>query len=270
MVVGVMGFETAAGLAEILDLVLLQSAGRYALHDPAERQRSYRELRRLFVALQPAIRPDAALEIGAYGAELSMALAREGIAVHAFEANGARHARCVGAIAESGLPVRYHHAAICAVDGLVPFHAAPDPARAAPDRRAGANSLLPALRLGTAVETDEVRGVTLAGYLAAQELTGAPFSAVIDVEGALAELLAGAGRSFEQCRALLVEVEDRPTWQGQMLAHEATEAFRDQGLFPVARDFRRPYRHNLLMLQRSLMQDAEIRKILTAHFQLSG
>ena len=50
----------------MLELMLLQSAARFGLHDPAERERSSRELRRLFVALQRAVQPAFALDIGAY------------------------------------------------------------------------------------------------------------------------------------------------------------------------------------------------------------
>lgn len=257
----------ATGLGEVLDLVLLHSAGRYRLADAAERERSARDLRRLFLSLQRVIAPEVVLEIGAYGAELSLALAHEGFATHAFEANSARHARCVAAVARSGLGVAYRHAAVGAIDGVVTFNASAD---GVAERRAGANSLLRPLRDSVALAPETVPGVTLDGYLAEQGLAGRDFCAALSVSGGLGLFLDGAPRSLDDCRAALVEVEDREIWQDQMRAPEAVAAFLDRGLVPVARDFRRPAQYRILFLARDVLRVGEVRLMLAEHLQRAG
>lgn len=259
--------NSATGLGDLLEIVLLHSAGRYDLRQATERERSARELRRLFLALQRVIAPDVVLEIGAYGAELSLALAHEGFAAHAFEANSARHARCVAAVARSGLSVRYRHAAVGAVDGVVTFNSSAD---GAPERRAGANSLLRPLREALALAPETVPGVTLAGYLAEQGLAGRGFSAAISVAGGLGLFLDGAGQALDTCRAALVEVEDRAIWQDQMRAPEAVAAFLDRGLVPVARDFRRPAQYRVLFLAQEALRSGDVRLMLAEHLQRAG
>lgn len=252
-------------LGEMLELMLLQSASRFGLHDPSERERSSRELRRLFVALQRAAQPAFALDIGAYGAEIALELARTGIPVHAFEANASHHARCATAIAGSGLPIQYRQAAVGGEDGLVPFHARPDRPGAAAERRAGANSLLMPLREGVQIETVTISCTRLDSYFARQGLTGQAFSASVDIAGALGPMLDGAGQVFDLCASALVVVEDRAIWSGQMLAPEAVVAFLDRGLVPVARDFRRRYQYAMLFLRRDLLRLAEVRLVLADH-----
>lgn len=253
-----------------MDLVLLHSADRYDLRRDEERQRSRRELRRLFVAIQAALRPEVGLEIGAYGAEISLALARNRIPMHAFEPNGAKHARCAGAVQGSGLPIRYSAVAVGGSEGLVTFHASTEAAGATADRRAGANSLLPPCRQINGCEAVTVPSVTLAGYLDRHGLADVPFSAAISVGGALGPLFAGAGAAFERCLSALVEVEDRAIWQGQMLAPEAVAALAARGLIPVARDFHRPFQYSLLLLRPEGLRNAEVRLLLAEHLQRGG
>ena len=64
-----------------------------------------------------------------------------------------------------------------------------------------------------------------------------PLALWIDVEGLAHEALAGAGRILAGLvRAVFVEVETKPLWEGQRLFAEVRDSLVKHGLHPVARD----------------------------------
>lgn len=253
------------GHADLLELMLLQTAVRYDLRQKAGRQRSCRDLRNLFLRMQKVLRPEIALELGAFRAEFSLAMAREGIPAHAFEANLHNHAACAEAIAATGLPVAYRNEAIGDRDGSVTFSIKRSIAGRPVEPVVGNNSIMRVARDDIDYETVSVPCVTLAGFLAREGLSQRSFSAWIDLEGALGPLLAGAGRAFDTCLSLHVELEDRQFWEGQMTAPEAVAAFLRLGLVPVARDFERPYQYNMIFVNRSLLAQPDLRHLLALH-----
>lgn len=251
--------------ADLLELMLLQTAVRYDLRQKAGRQRSCRDLRQLFLRIQRVIRPDIALELGAFRAEFSLAMARDGIPAHAFEANPHNHAASAPAIAATGLPVTYHNEAIGDRDGSISFRIKRSIAGRPVEPGVGNNSILRVARDDIDYETVTVPCVTLDGFLAREGLAQRSFSAWIDLEGALGPLLSGAGRAFDNCLSLHVELEDRQIWEGQMTAPVAVAAFLDLGLVPVARDFERPLQYNMIFVRRGLLGHPDLRHLLALH-----
>ena len=254
-----------AGLGDVLELMMLQSAGRYDLSQKTERQRSNADLRALFIGLQPALRPEFVLELGAFRAEFSVAMARAGIPAHAFEANPYTYDECAPAIAETGLPVVYRNEAVSDRPGPVTFRIKRRMGGRELGPVLGSNSLLEVSRPGVDYEEVTVAGVTLDGYLDRAGLTGRPFSGWIDLEGALGQMFGGAGRAFDGCLSLMVEVEDRQKWKGQMIAPDVVEAFLGRGLVPVARDFEWRGQYNVVFLRRDLLRSGHVRLSLERH-----
>ncbi|MBS0564813.1 MAG: FkbM family methyltransferase [Proteobacteria bacterium] len=260
--------KPAATDLPLMDLMLLQQAQNYDLNDSGSRRKSRDDLQQLFYGLQKVLKPQAVLEIGAYRAEFSVRMARAGIEAHAFEANPYNHGKFADEIAATGYPVRYQNCAMSDRDGEVSFEI---------KRRVNGVEVSPGARNNSLMrrapdfgeveyETVTVPSVRLATYLARHGLAGRTFSAWIDVEGALGRVMAGFGGALANCLSLIVEVEEIPYWDGQMLYAQAMAAFRGEGFLPVARDFESRFQHNIVFLRAPLLQDPAVRLLLAGHF----
>ena len=82
-----------------------------------------------------------------------------------------------------------------------------------------------------------MRAVTLDGFLG--DVSNLANAMWIDVEGALALVFDGAGRTLRNCQALYVEMESSARWEGQMIDTDVVSSLSAYGLKPVLRDIQK-------------------------------
>lgn len=249
----------------LLDLMLMQQARLFDLSNRKGRLESRDRLQRLFIDLQALIQPSMTLEIGAMGANFSRSMAARGIPGFAFEANPYTFRRFKEPLSKAAPTLSYRHCAISDVDGEVTFEVKSQIKDQPVALDLGNNSLLKRQDDHGVIKYESVTvpSLTLDSFLAAEGLTDRSFSAWIDVEGALSKVTGGVTTALSHCQSLLVELEDLPYWDGQMLYHEATSWFVGQGLVPVARDFEGPHQFNVMFLRAERLQHPKIRLALT-------
>lgn len=263
--------ETAVSRADLVrlqDLVLLQQARLHRLSDRGSRRQSAEAVQRLFLDLQAVLQPAATLEIGALFAQFSQEMSRRGVEAHAFEANPYSHESFVRRLARRAPALKYHHLAISDADGEATFQIR-RAASGRPMRRATNNSLLARENPDTAYETVTVPASRLDTFLTRNGLEGKPFSAWIDVEGALGKVTAGFGTALQSCLSLIVEVEEKRFWQDQMLVHDVMAYMDGQGMVPVARDFEYRHQYNLVYLRKDVFARTDVRMLLSHYLSTS-
>jgi FkbM family methyltransferase len=232
-----------------------------------ERLGSRDRLQGLFLGLQDILKPEITIEIGAHAAPFSAKMALRGIEAHAFEANPYNHKAFARRLQRRSPLVKYHHLAIADSDGEVTFQVQESRGGEPLRKVAGTNSLLQRTAPGITYESVTVPSMRLDSFLAANGLEGRSFSAWIDVEGALSMVTAGFGAALRSCLSLIVEVEDRSFWQGQMLVHDAMRYFAGQGMVPMARDFERQHQYNLLYLRKDILARPEVEAATSAYLR---
>jgi FkbM family methyltransferase len=263
--------ETAASRADLVrmqDLVLMQQARLHRISDRGSRRQSAAALQTLFLDLQTVLQPALTLEIGALFAQFSQEMSRRGIEAHAFEANPYTHDAFVRRLARRAPALNYHHMAISDADGEATFQIR----RAASGRtmrKATNNSLLTRENPQTEYETVTVPASRLDSFLAGTGLGDRPYSAWIDVEGALSKVTAGFGTALRSCLSLIVEVEEKRFWQDQMLVHDVMDYMDGQGMVPVARDFEYRHQYNLLYLRKDVFARSDVRMVLSRYLSTS-
>ncbi len=87
----------------------------------------------------------------------------------------------------------------------------------------------------------------------------------IDVEGAIAQVLAGAEQVLAETDLLLCELESGSVWKDQALAVDVIQVLRDKGLIPVARDFQAAVQFNVLFIRESLLKQQAIQALLSGY-----
>lgn len=251
------------------DLALLHSASRFDLSDQKGRTESAKWLRELFISLVAALRPRVVLELGAAEASFSAqvrSLLDKG-EVHALEANPhlyRKHRREADAAG-----VRYHNLAVGPQDGRVSFKLGThkDGQELSPTKT---NNSILEKALDIQYRAIEVDMVTVDGFVDRQGLTDRSCAMWVDTEGLAYDVLCGAERTLKATRALLVEVEDKPFWIGQHLAHEVKALICEAGFIPVARDFEYTGQYNVLFLSREHFHDHYVRRVLEQAFAGKG
>lgn len=201
-------------------------------------------LEEVFAGLVPRLKPGAVLEVGAHEARFSRGVRRRlpEVPVIAFEANPKNHARFAARAAAAGID--YRHCAVADVEGELVFQV---PALPTGEQFSPRGSLMP-IEGFDHVEEQRVPAVTLDSLGLERTVLW------IDVEGAIGKIIAGGEATFGTALAVYVELEEDPSWPGQMLAHEALAAFARFGLVPVLRDVQRPAQFNVVLLRRSLVR----------------
>lgn len=199
------------------------------------------------------LRPAATLEIGAHEAKFSRVVRKwmEGRPVIAFEANPDVHARHLSRANAAG--VDYRNLAIARGAGRFTLHV--------PIRRGRVvESMGSLIRLGDAEghRTHEVETVALDSFGLGDAMLW------IDVEGAIADILAGAGETLRTAKAVFVEVEDEARWAGQMVSWDVIAALAAHGLYPVLRDIQRSWQYNLIFLRGDLLCDQRVDNVRSA------
>jgi FkbM family methyltransferase len=254
----------------MIDLLLLQNAAHYDVGNESERRRSNEDLISLFYMLQDRIRPELTVEIGAFNAKFSIDMRRRGFRAIALEANphNFEHFRKDPELASSG--VEYLHLAISGTDGFIDFQLQKKVAGVEADPVRGNNSILIRNTDGIEYDVINVPSASLAGFFRNHGLDGKSFSAWIDVEGAMGEVLDGADAALDSCLTLLVEVEQHRFWRDQRLVTHVMDLLIRRNLIPIARDFEYAHQYNMIFVRRELLESAVVRDALALYHSRVG
>jgi FkbM family methyltransferase len=209
------------------------------------------------------LKPPLTVEIGAFDARFSAEMRRRGIKPIAFEANPASFGLFRHMVDRE---IEYLHLAVTDHVGTVAFQIQTSVGGEPVSRRRGDNSLL--RRSATDVEYEEVQVpcTSLDAFFHDRGLQEAEFSAWIDVEGAVREVLLGADAALARCLALMIEVEDVAMWSNQWLSWQVFGHLLERGFVPVARDFEYPHQFNTVLLRNDVFRRAEVRDALERYF----
>jgi FkbM family methyltransferase len=218
----------------------------------------------------PGVRPTFTLEFGAFEANFSADMRRLGIRAIALEANpyNFEYFRNHPNLVESG--VEYLHTAVSNTEGHIEFHIQKALNGEAVDPVRGNNSLFIRAQDGVEYETVTVPSTSLAELFRKNGCAGQSFSAWIDVEGAIGDVLDGAGITFQTCMTVMVEVEQHRFWHGQKLVFDVMEFFMKRNLIPIARDFEYSHQYNLIFVRRELLERADVREAMAVYYSRIG
>ena len=257
--------------SECFDLLTLNTAVFYELDEKSDRRRSVRCLEKFFFKACGNLGPQVFIEAGAKDAS-SARRARSYLPsarIVAFEANPVNFDSFQADPKNTELDVEYLNYALSSSDGSVVFHVRTIDGLKAID---GQGSMLPRAREdGIETTSVEVAAVRLDRFFASTIDRPAERCAMwVDVEGALAPVLEGAGKLLDCVDLMFVEVEDRPIWEDQWLRQDVLAYLEGFGLVPVARDYQSRYQYNIVLARRDLLNNARFRFLLAEHLSRSG
>lgn len=250
-------------LNELRDFV----ASNYDLTQQSERRRSVSDAVDLMFALAKVANPSVCLEVGAFQATFSRRCAREfeSAAVLALEANPYNWDHFAPGMDPN---VEYILAAAAAEDGDVTFRVQRRKSQRDLERVRGDNSIMSRSQAGVEYEDVTVPGRALDSLMAERGLLGVPSVVWMDVEGAQGAVIAGGSRTIGSAHLLLIEVETRRFWEGQILEPEVHEILSGLGLVAVTMDFEYGTQHNILYSSAALLRSRNASATVEAH--LSG
>lgn len=222
---------------------------------PVGKQRLQQRFQDYFRWLCRRLGPAVVLEIGAHEASFSR-WARQTLPqarVLAFEANPHVHAKYAAEVTATG--VDYRNLAVGPVTGelelTLPLEIAGEP-RALDSRMA---SIAVHRKAGDSV-TVTVPSVRLDDHVTWGEEERAV--AWIDVEGANDAVLQSGPGVLDRLDAVHIEVEGRPTWEGQWLDTDVAHHLAGHGLVAVARDLQKPYQYNVIYVRDRLVHQPKV------------
>lgn len=194
----------------------------------------------MFLATVISLKPELVIEVGAHDATFSRQVkqALPDTQVLAFEANPDVFAAYRQSVTAEG--VDYRQNCVARTAGTVSFTI---PLKGAKPRDTMGSLLHLAEEAGAIAA--EVVAVTLDSVVGDAD----EFVLWIDAEGAAGDVLIGGAASLARCRAVLVEVETRPYWDGQMLDGQIFALLNEAGLVPVGRDVQRSWQYNAIFLR---------------------
>lgn len=254
-----------AHLLTMYDLSLLSNAPNYDLRERSERQRSVRDLEKLFFLAVKFRQPELFIEAGAKDARTSRRARQhlEDARIVAFEANPFVHERFRARNQRPEHRIEYHHLALSDGPGEVSFNVrkAPDGTPLADGR--GSLKEMAAYEHGT--ESVTVEATSLDRYFA--DWNGSGCALWIDVEGAAEQVLTGGARILSRADLVFIEVEDRDmwVWGPAWTTHDVIDHLFDRGLVPVARDYQARFQYNVLFASPTMLQDYRFRTYLALH-----
>lgn len=228
------------------------------------RKRVSRRLERNCVAIARHLKPEIVVEIGAHEGTFSrhMRTALPESRVIAFEANDKVFDKYRPIMTAAG--VDYLNLCIAEAPGRRTFTV---PITPTGRERHKMGSLLTHSRTLDS-RAFEVEAVRLDGFLG--EDAGRRNVIWLDVEGAVGDVLKGAGAALGACVGLFAELETVRRWDGQMIDVEVFAALADHGLFPVLRDFQKPGQYNALFLRGEGARDPVIAALARKFVRLSS
>lgn len=224
-------------------------ATHFDLWSKPGREKSVKALADFFFQLVKGVGPDLFIEAGAKDARVSRRARRylETSRIVAFEANPYTFGHFSAKNDNASLSVEYHNVALSDVPGELSFFLQSMRAGEPVAKTAGHHSILKRADVETERTEVSVRATTLDAFFA--DDTYQTCCIWMDVEGAVGLVLSGAARTLERTAFLMVEVEDRPLWQGQWLCPQVASFLHDAGFIAVARDFQSRYQYNLVFVR---------------------
>jgi FkbM family methyltransferase len=229
--------------------------GAASRSSPVGRRRLQRRFVDYFRWLCGQVDPAVVLEIGAHEAAFSR-WAREALPrarVQAFEANPHVHERYAAEVSAEG--VDYLHLAIGPHTGEIELNL--------PLEIAGETRTLDSHMASLEVHRQTGDSVTVTVPSARLDdqvsLTGEERAvAWVDVEGANEAVLRSGPAVLDRLDALHIEVERRPTWEGQWLDTDVAHHLAGHGLVPVARDLQKPQQYNVVYVRAELVHRSAV------------
>ena len=259
-----------ASITEIVrthELRMQAHAALFDLSDPKDRRNSAAALSNLFFTLVGALDPPLFIEGGAGNAAACLGVRNflPHARIVAFEANpyNIEHYRQKFDYAERR--VEYEPLALADAAGEVSFYVRKSVNGRSLPMVIGRNSLLKRAEPNTVYEEVKVQAVRLDDYFSPAAATNC--CVLIDVEGGAGKVIAGGKRLLSQTQLLMIEVEDRPLWEDQMLATQVLETLYPLGLVPVARDFEWwPNNYNIVCVREPLLVRPDVRLAIDHFF----
>ena len=249
-------------IIDYYDLALFNQASNYNLLDKKDRLRSVSDLEKLFFRIVTELSPSLFVEAGAKDASASRRARRHlsDARIVAFEANPHTYKRFSDPEKNNTQRIEYTHMALCDYTGDVTFNVRKIEGRASAD---GSGSLLKSQSADEDNIAVTVNCTRLDSFFDGHEADG--LTIWMDVEGANKPVLTGADKLFPKIKALFIEVQDRPLWEGQWLTRDVSTYLHSKGLVPIARDFQSRYLYNILYVQKDIIWQPRVRHFLSEH-----
>jgi FkbM family methyltransferase len=248
---------------------LAAAAAHYDLRNKQSRIQSARDLAGFFFRLVRALKPDLFVEVGAKDARTSVRARRylPDARVVAFEPNPHNFRRFDGEERLGG--IEFLPYAIADRNGPITFNVITGLNGEAMPVTTGQGSIHRRSDPTAVLEPVTVQAVTLDSFFADDAYGSAALW--IDVEGAQREVLVGAERVLAKTTCIIIELEDRPLWQGHWMRPQVLDFLAAAGFFPIARDFQSRYQFNYVFVREHLADSAEVRTELAYfHSAISG
>lgn len=264
-----MGSITRGDLLRFYETALHSQACHYDLHDRADRMASADDLAHFFFQIVRVSQPELFIEAGAKDARTSIRARRylENARIVAFEANPHNYARFrKNKELEQG-KIDYLNYALAEKTGTLTFRIKKERDGEKLNPIAGDNSILTRVEQGVVYEEVTVPSTSLDDYFEGNTKSCCLW---VDVEGATKEVLLGARRLLDQASFMIVEVEDRPIWEGQWLRKDLSPYLFDRGLVPIARDFQSRYQYNIIYVKDWMIDFDSFRNVLAFHHSNLG
>lgn len=256
---------TRHDLLRFYETALHAQACHYDLHDRADRTASADDLAHFFFQIVRVLQPELFIEAGAKDARTSIRARRylDHAEIVAFEANPHNFARFRENKKLEDGKIDYRNCALAERTGMLTFKIKKERDGEELDPIAGDNSIHSRVEQGVVYDEVTVPSTSLDDYF-----EGNPKSCClwVDVEGATKEVLLGARRLLDQASFMIVEVEDRPLWEGQWLRKDLSPYLFDKGFVPIARDFQSRYQYNIIYIKDSIIDLDAFRNVL-AYYQ---
>jgi FkbM family methyltransferase len=264
-------------MASVADIVRMhelrmQAQGVFCdLSNHKEKRRTGRTLTDLYFALLRAVAPPLFIEAGARDASVSFR-AREVLPharIVAFEPSPYNVEHYRKELDFDGQRIEYEQLALADAPGELPFYLRTSVDGVEMPLVVGRNSLMKRTAPNTLYEEVKVRAVRLDDYFPAAVAENCCLW--IDVEGSSGKVIAGGKRLLGQTQVLMIEVEDRPVWQGQWLATQVLEFLYPLGLVPIARDFEWwPDNYNVVCVREDLIERPDLRLAIDEFYSSIG
>jgi len=252
------------------ELMLMITAQRYDLSDPASRHKSSLDLAELFKYLVIHTKPDRFLEVGSFDAAFSR-LCKKNLSnciFDAYEANPYNYENF--RLQVNADSVNYIHQAIGDYDGEVTFKVQKNIGDQPISKVIGNNSIL-SRNQDDVVYEDVVVNINKIDTLYGSKLKKDDRLAMwVDVEGFAFHVFLGAASVLNQTDLILVEVEDYPFWEDQKLSSDIIKHLSNIGFLPVARDFEYNTQYNIVFMRAEAMQNFLVKFCLSNFYSGTG
>lgn len=218
-----------------------------------QRTRIGQTLKRVFLELVVSAKTATAFEIGAFEAGFSRGFLEASPDAHAvaFEANPIVHDHFCAVVTGTG--VTYENLAISDRAGTIELNVPVSVNGHQLPVLSSMSSIFKQKLESAEYRTVETRAVTLDWWIT-DNPRPAPYALWVDVEGAQKQMLDGAAKALVDTQLILIELENRPIWRGQVDAEEIKALLEQAGFAAVLRDIERPHQFNALFARPAVIE----------------